>query len=66
MGLPSGGPRERLRLDPAPQDSGMCPACEVMRDFLSSPGGYDPSPAGKAVLDIARKISRVLGSPAWR
>lgn len=28
MGLPSGGPLERLRLDPAAQDSGMCPNCE--------------------------------------
>jgi hypothetical protein len=42
MGLPSGGPLERLRLDPAAQDSGMCPTCEVMRDFLSSPGSYAP------------------------
>ena len=57
MGLPSGGPLERLRLDPAAQDSGMCPTCEVMRHFLSSPGSYAPSPAGTAVREIARKIS---------
>jgi hypothetical protein len=29
-------------LDPAAQDSGMCPTCEVMPDFLSSPGSYAP------------------------
>jgi hypothetical protein len=39
------------------QDSGMCPTCEVMPDFLSSPGSYAPSPAGTAVREIARKIS---------
>ena len=36
MGLPSGGPLERLRLDPAAQDSGMCPNCEAIRNFPSS------------------------------
>ncbi|MGH3927628.1 MAG: helix-turn-helix transcriptional regulator, partial [Pseudonocardiaceae bacterium] len=35
-------PRERIRLDPAAQDSGMCPTCEVMRGFISSPGRYAP------------------------
>jgi hypothetical protein len=35
---PAGGPLERLRLDPAAQNSGMCPTVRVMRDFLSSPG----------------------------
>lgn len=57
MGLPSRGPLERIRLDPAVQDSGMCPTCEVMRDFLGLPGRYAPSPAGTAVLEIARKIA---------
>lgn len=57
MGLPSPRSLERLRLDPAAQDSGMCPNYEVMRDFLSSPSSYAPSPAGTAVLEIARKIS---------
>ena len=29
-------------LDPAAQDSGMCPTCEAILDFLSSPGSYAP------------------------
>jgi hypothetical protein len=37
-----GGPLERIRLDLAAQHSGMCPTCEVMRNFLSSPGSYAP------------------------
>ncbi|MGH3906659.1 MAG: hypothetical protein ACRDTE_21150 [Pseudonocardiaceae bacterium] len=40
----------------------MCPTSEVMRDFLSSPGSYARSPAGTAVLEIARKIADELGS----
>ena len=40
----------------------MYPTCEAMRDFISSPGGYDPSPAGTAGLEITRKITNELGS----
>lgn len=37
-----GGPLERIRLELAAQHSGMCLTCEIMRDFLSSPGRYAP------------------------
>jgi len=33
------------------------PTCEVLRDFISSPVWYATSPAGTAVLKIARKIA---------
>lgn len=53
----AGGPLERNRLDPAGQGSGRYPPCEFMRDFISSPVWYAPSPAGTAVLEIARTIA---------
>jgi hypothetical protein len=49
-------------LDPAAQDTGIRPTCEIMRDVISSPGALKGSPGAGACYDALR--SRRIGHQA--